>query len=136
MDVIKIIADNSLTVRCLPDVVVSRWSYREGDEERVKDNPNKHIETLVLDLEYFKNTPPPEYHKNRTPEWRLQQSLKAFPKGYRKSVVETKKVKNAGWWLVKETKNTSSSVSFSRAKDFFAPTLEEALSLYLKHKEK
>ena len=34
-EIIEIIAEHSLTVRCLPHVVVSVFSYREGDEERV-----------------------------------------------------------------------------------------------------
>lgn len=35
-NLIKIIQENSLTVRCLPHKVVSHWSYRDGDEERVQ----------------------------------------------------------------------------------------------------
>jgi hypothetical protein len=45
---------------------------------------------------------------------------------------ETKISEKGGWWYVKETKNTDSTVRFSREFDkFFAPTLEEAIDLYL-----
>lgn len=142
MDILKIIAENSLTVRCLPHKVVNHWTYREGDESKkyvdAKGNTIEAKRTVIVqkfDLDYFKNTPPSEYHKNRTPEQRLKQYLKNNPTGERKLLREEKKVKNGGWWYVKETPNTDSTVRFSRKHDkFFAPTIEEAIQLYLNSK--
>lgn len=100
MDIIKIIQENSLTVRCLPNIVINRWSYREGETS-------------------FRNA-----------------VLKEFPDG-RKYWHEEIKVEHGGWWYVKETPDTSSTVRFSRKYDkFFAPTIEEALQLYIEDKKK
>ena len=97
---IEIIAENSLTVRCLPHVVVSHWSYREG--QKLKDG-----ETLVVRPDL----------------------------GGRTFVRTEKTVEHGGWWYVKETKNTGATVQFNRKYDkFFAPTLEEALQLYIDSK--
>jgi len=50
----------------------------------------------------------------------------------RKFIREERPVEKGGWWYVKETADTRSQVQFSRKYDkFFAPTLEEALTLYL-----
>jgi hypothetical protein len=101
MDIIKVIQDNSLTVRCLPHIVTTRWSYREG--AKLKDN-----QTIVF-----------------SESWNIN------------LVQEVREVENGGWWYVKETKNTSSTVQFSRKYDkFFAPTLEEAIQMYLDNKNK
>lgn len=100
--IIDIIQENSLTVRCLPHVVISHYVYREGDEERLKEN-----ETIV-----------------ELPKW-----------NNRKFIRHEKVVDEGGWWYVKETKHTDSTVKFNRKYDgFFAPTLEEAIELYLKSK--
>ena len=138
MDVINIIKEHSLTVRCLPFITVNHWSYRDGDEnKKYVDSKGNEIEatrTVIVqkfDLEYFKNTPPSKYNKDQTPEQRLNYYLKGNPSGERKLLREERTVKNGGWWYVKETKNTDSTVKFSREYDFFAPTLEEALQLYL-----
>jgi len=97
MDIIKIIEENSLTVRCLPYINVSLWGIREG--QVLKEN-----QTLVQ---------LPKYN-NRT------------------FVREEKTVEHGGWWYVKETKNTNSTVEFSKKYDkFFAPTLEQAIQMYL-----
>ena len=103
MNCIEIIQKHSLTVRCLPHKVVSHWAYREG--QKIKDN-----QTIV-----------------ELPKWSKLPHLKD-----RKFIKEVREVKCGGWWYVKETKHTYSSVEFSRKSDkFFAPTLEEALGLYL-----
>jgi len=45
---------------------------------------------------------------------------------------QTKKVDKGGWWYVKQVQNTSSTVRFDRKYDkFFAPTLEEAIQMFL-----
>ena len=55
----------------------------------------------------------------------------------KKLLKEERDVEKGGWWYVKETPNTSSTVRFSREYDkFFAPTLEEAIILFLNSKEK
>jgi len=99
IDIINIIQKHSLTVRCLPHIVVSRWNYKEGDEKNLKEN----------------------------------QTIEYSTKYNRKVIREERKANNGGWWYVKETKNISSNVQFSREYDkFFAPTLEEAINLFLK----
>lgn len=53
----------------------------------------------------------------------------------RKFIRNERKVENGGWWYVKETQNTSSTVGFNRKYDkFFAPTLKEAIKLFLDSK--
>lgn len=136
-EIINIISSYSLTVRCLPHVVVSHWTYRDGDENKKyvdsKGNPiERDLEVVKqdFDLEYFQKTPPPKY-SNSTPEQRLEQWKKLHPNG-RKLLKETKKVEKGGWWYVKSTPNTDSIVQFSRKHDeFFAPTLEGAIQLFL-----
>lgn len=96
-EIINIIEKYSLTVRCLPHVVISYLGYREG--WKLKDN-----QTIV-----------------ELPKW-----------GNRKFIKEERKVDRGGWWYVKETPNTDSTVRFNRKYDkFFAPTLHEAIELYL-----
>lgn len=97
---LSIIEKHSLTVRCLPHVVVSHWTYKEGQEIK----KNQEVVTL--------------------PKW-----------NNRKFVRDEWVVTKGGWWYVKETANTNSTVRFSRKYDrFFAPTLEEAIQLYLDSK--
>lgn len=137
MDIIDIIQKHSLTVRCLPHEVVSYWTYREGDENKkyVDSNgkPKEAKREVVIqeyDLEYFKKTKP-IYKSADTPEKRYETWRKNFPNG-RKLLKETRTVEHGGWWYVKETPNTDSTVRFSREYDkFFAPTLEEAIKLFL-----
>lgn len=137
LDIIQIIQDHSLTVRCLPHKVVSYWSYIEGYENMKhvdeKGNPIKSVKSVVIqnhDLEYFKKTVTSKYDIY-TPEQRYDRYKKNFPNG-RKLLKEEKEVINGGWWYVKETKNTSSTIIFSLKHDkFFAPTLKEAITLYL-----
>lgn len=144
MDFIKIIQENSLIVRCLPYKTVDLQTYREGDELRKWVNSEgKEIkakrEVIVqkFDLEYFKNTPPQEWNNNRTPQQRLEAYLKHNPSGERKLLRTEKEVLNGGWWYVKETKNTDSTILFSKKTDkFFAPTLEEAMQMYLDSKNR
>jgi hypothetical protein len=142
-DLINIIQKHSLTVRCLPHKVVNHWSYKEGDENKKyvdsKGNAIKSKRTLVIqkfDLEYFEKTPPQEWDKKLTPKERLKRFLRTNPTGERKLIKEEKTVEHGGWWYVKETKNTDSTIRFNRKYDkFFAPTLKEAIQLYLNSKE-
>ena len=137
LDIIQIIQDHSLTVRCLPHKVVSYWSYGEGDESKKyvdeKGNPINSVRSVIIenhDLDYFKNTVTSKYDID-TPEQRYNKYKRNFPNG-RKILKEEKEVKNGGWWYVKETKDTSSTIIFSLKHDkFFAPTLKEAIILYL-----
>lgn len=106
MDIIKIIKKHSLTIRCLPEITVSYVTYREGDEKRnwvdSKGNPTKDTREVFITKEG------------------------------KKLLKITRKIEKGGWWYVKETKHTSSTIYFNRKYDkFFAPTLEEALQLYL-----
>lgn len=140
-NLIKIIQEHSLTVRCLPHKVVNHWSYTEGDENKkyvnTKGEPiNSKREVVVqnFDLEHFQKTKPTKW-ETRTPEQRFENWKKNFPNG-RKLLREERAVEKGGWWYVKETPNTDSTVRFSREYDtFFAPTLEEAIQLFLDSKK-
>jgi hypothetical protein len=99
--ILDIIRQNSLTVRCLPYIVMSYRGYKDGWE--LQEN-----QTIV-----------------ELPKW-----------GNKKFVREERKAENGGWWYVKETPNTGSTVRFNREHDaFFAPTLKEAIQLYLNSKQ-
>ena len=130
-DIIEIIQKHSLTVRCLPYETISYWSYKDEDGNK-KYVYSSGMEVIVqdFDLEHFQKTKPPKYDTD-SPEMRFKNWKKNFPNG-RKLLKETKTIQNGGWWYVKETKNTDSTVRFSREHDtFFAPTLEKAIDLYL-----
>jgi len=138
MDIVAIIQEHSLTVRCLPLKVIKHWSYQDGDEHKkyvdANGKPTRLNRSVVVedfDLEHFQNTPPQEWDKDKTPEQRMEKYNKMFPKS-RKYMREEKDVEHGGWWYVKETPNTDSTVRFDRKYDkFFAPTLAEAIQLYL-----
>jgi hypothetical protein len=137
-NIIEIIQKHSLTVRCLPHEVVECWTYIEGDELKkyVDSNGNpcqKTREVVVqnLDLAYFQNTHVSGKWNVGTPEERYEKWKKNFPNG-KKLLKVTRKVEHGGWWYVKSAKNTDSTIRFDRKYDkFFAPTLEEAIKLYL-----
>lgn len=136
LDIIEIIQKHSLTVRCLPNEVVSYWTYREGDENKKyvdsNGNPIKSVKSVVIqdyDLKHFENTKPTKYDTD-TPQQRYNTFKKNFPNG-RKILKEVRQVENGGWWLVKQAKNTDSTIQFSFKHDFMAPTLQEAITLYL-----
>lgn len=137
-DILRIVKENSLTIRCLPETVISINLYREGDENITPYQKSigvfkKEIEIQNFDLEYFKNTPPPMF-SNMTPKQRFESFKRSYPNG-RKILKSYRKVKNGGWWYVKETKNTSSTIRFNRKTDkFFDTTLEGAIKMYLKSK--
>lgn len=123
-----IIAENSLCVRCLPHKVTSKYHFNEN----TKLKENQEIEIWKPDITYFETV---TKNINGDPQKRMKAFYERFPNG-RKFVVETKEVKNGGWWYVKEAQDTMSTVRFNRKYDkFFAPTLEEAIELYLKSKE-
>jgi len=108
-NIIDIIQKHSLTVRCLPYITVYHWTYREGDEKSI-DNPS--------------------YDGNGNIR-KVKKSIVTNAIG-RKLLREEREVEKGGWWYVKETQNTDSTVRFDRKYDkFFAPTIEEALQLYL-----
>jgi hypothetical protein len=140
-EIIKIISENSLTVRCLPHVVINNRSYQEGDEKKkyvnsegVPSTSKRTVITQKFDLEYFKRVKPQPWDES-SPEKRYERFLKAFPTGERKFLREEREVKRGGWWYVKETPNTSSNVLFSSKYDISFPTLGEAIKAYLEKKE-
>lgn len=135
MNPLEIIEKYSLTVRCLPKETVSCFSYREGDETKNYFNSDgttstakREVVTQVFDLQHFIDTPPPKWSK-QSPEQRFATWQKNFPNG-RKLLMETKQVKHGGWWYVQESKHTGGTIIFTKH-DIFAPTLEEALTMYL-----
>lgn len=114
-NIIEIIKKYSLTVRCLPHVAVSHTTYREGDEANL-------------------NTPRYDSQGNVR---KIKRKI-IFSESWNKKLIrEERKVDHGGWWYVKETQNTDSIVRFDRRVDkFFAPTLEEAIQLYLDRNKK
>jgi len=110
-DVLKTISDNFLCVRRLPFEVISYWSYTEGDENKKwvdsNGNPSKAKKSLFI------------------------------RKDGRKFLKEERPIEKGGWWYVKQVENTGSTVRFSREYDkFFAPTLIEAVELFIKQLNK
>ena len=140
-EIINAISDNFLCVRRLPFEVVSLWTYNEGDENKKYVDSNGNLSTSKkeviiqdFDLEYFKKKKPPKWNTD-SPEKRFENWKKSFPNG-RKLLKETKTVEKGGWWYVKEARNMDSMIRFNRKYDeFFAPTLNEAVELYLNSKK-
>lgn len=141
LDIVSIIAENFLCVRRLPFQVINCTTYKEGDENikyvDSKGNPSESIREVVVrdyDLEHFQKTKPSKWN-NQNPEQRFAEWKRRFPNG-QKILKETKNIKLGGWWMVKEVRDTSDTVRFSMDFDtFFAPTLEEAIQLYLNSKK-
>lgn len=120
-EILQIIADNFLCVRRLPFEVISHWTYREGDENKLGGFDGRPIYTENGQILNIKRE--------------VVTCFGNWPKD-KKWIKETKQVEKGGWYYVKEVKNTSSTMKFNRKHDkFFAPTLEEAIQLYLKSKE-
>lgn len=116
-EVYNVISEHFLVARRLPFEVISVWSYRDKDEEKLGGFNGKPIY-----LEGGKIL-------NATRE--IITGYGNFPPD-RKFIKETKIVEKGGWWYVKQVKDTGSTVIFNREYDkFFAPTLEEAVTLYL-----
>lgn len=106
-NIIEVIQKYSLTVRCLPYEVVTYWTYCEGDENKVcVDSKGEPI--------------------------KIKRELAIRSDG-KKFLKESRTVEKGGWWYVKATPHTNSTVIFNKKYDkFFAPTLEEAIALFLK----
>lgn len=127
MDIIKIIQENSLTVRCLPHKTTSKLSCPKN----YKLQKNEVIEFWKPDLKYFSKN-----NRWTNPQKAMDKFYLNWGKKGRPFIIRTKIVEKGGWWYVKETCNTMSTVRFNRKYDtFFASTLEEALQLYLNNKK-
>lgn len=137
---LQAIADNFLCVRRLPFETVTYWTYTEGDENRkwvdANGNPSTAVRSVVIqdyDLAYYEKQERPKWSK-QTPLERYNQWKKLYPNG-QKLLKEVRTVDKGGWWYVKQVTNTDSTVRFNREYDkFFAPTLEEAVQLFLQSK--
>ena len=121
-EILTIITENFLCVRRLPFEVITHWSYREGDENKLGGLNGK-----------------PMYGSDGKEIKNIKREIVA---GYgnwdknKKFIKETKTVEKGGWFLVKPLSNsTSSTVIFNMKQDFAAPTLEEAILLYLDSKK-
>ena len=126
MDIVRIIKENSLTVRCLPEVVTYKHAYSK--DYKLKDNEK--IEYWKPGLKYFS-----ENNKYSNPQKMMDNFYTTWGKKGRPFVVGSRQVDKGGWWYVKEVGNISSMVRFDREYDkFFAPTLKEAIELYLDSK--
>ena len=117
-EILKIISDNFLCVRRLPFEVITYWTYKEGDEHKLGSFGDRIIHT--------------ESGKTLNVKREVVTGYGDWPKD-KKWIKETRQVEKGGWYYVKEVLNTSSTIRFQRKYDeFFAPTLEEAIQLYLK----
>lgn len=138
-EIIDIISKYSLTVRCLPRIFVNYEDYREGDENRawvnhedIQAEAKREVVIQDLNLEFFQKTELFEWCTPLTPEQRYSEWKRMYPKG-RKLLKDTIEVEKGDRWYVKETPNIDSAVRFNRGYDeYFAPTLEEAIQLFLK----
>lgn len=120
-EILQIIADNFLCVRRLPFEVVNFWTYKEGDENKLGGFDGRPVYTENSQIFNIKRE--------------VVTCLGNWPKD-KKWIKETRKVEKGGWWYVKEVQNTGSTIRFRRDYDvFFAPTLEEAVQLYLNSKK-
>lgn len=138
-EIIEIISKYSLSVRCLPKEVVTYLTYHEGDENKEFSDPFGSLEVVIKDvipedcnLSYFRKNIPNFNrltHKQKFDEW------KKFNPSPQKVLKETHKLEKGGYWFVKEVPNTYSTVRFERNNDFFAPTLIEAIMLFLESKK-
>lgn len=116
-EILKTITEHFLCVRRLPFEVISVYSYREGDENKLGGFNGRPIY-----LEKGKTL-------NATRE--IVTGYGNWPKD-KKLIKETRIIEKGGWWYVKPVTDTGSTVRFNREYDkFFAPTLEEAVTLYL-----
>lgn len=112
--IIDTIQKYSLTVRCLPFETVNMFTAY--DNEVLREGCTEYF--WKPDDEYFKNT---KSFGHSNWEARKTQFYTKFPNG-RRFFKETKTVDKGGWWYVKETKNTNSTIKFDRQHDkFFAP---------------
>ena len=127
MNIIDIIQKNSLTVRCLPYKVTSKLSCPKNYNLQ----KNEVIEFWKPDLKYFS-----ENNRWDNPQKIMDKFYSNWGEKGRPFIVKTRNVEKGGWWYVKETKDTNSTIRFNRKYDkFFASTLEEAIKLYLDSKK-
>lgn len=95
MNILELIQQHSLIVRCLPHVVVSHWRLREGETPDLKEN-----QTIVT-------------------------------RDGREYLREEKAVEKGGWWIIQRAAHTGATINFSLKKDYVAPTIEEAMQMFL-----
>lgn len=115
MDTLNIIKTHSLTVRKIPEVVVTKW--RRPDSVSIKDG--EEVEIFFADLAYFKGN-----------QKALDRFNASYPNG-RLLIVETRHPLNAGRWLVQHCSHTSSNVVWSYKNDCVGDTLEEAVAAWV-----
>jgi len=124
-DILKIIKENGLSIRQIPDQVVALYELRhftEGDttvEEIIRKNVTQ------KDFEYLS-----KHFTDKT--------LIRFQGGniYRKFCRRVKVPKDAGKWMVKEVHNTSTSVRWDSRTDIPFDTLEEAVLSWYQNSKK
>ena len=104
-EIIETINKYSLTIRCLPKEKVTFYRWTFKDGD--EDFIGDNISKKIV-----------------------------LSKGGTKLIRESKKTKYGGWFIVKYTPYNSNIVTFNLKTDkFFAPTLEEAVQLFLNSKD-
>lgn len=103
MDVLSIIQEHSLCVRCIPKTVVSVWRVLPKNLEQQMKINNGVSATKSANFDEKSNM------------WIVR---------------EEKTPSNAGMWYIHPAKHNHSTVMFGKT-SFIAPTIEEAIQLYL-----
>lgn len=103
MDVLSIIQDHSLCVRCIPKTVVSVWRVLPKNlEQQMKINQGvSATKSATFD--------------EKSNMWIVREEKTPY---------------NAGMWYVQPERHNNATVIFGK-KSFIAPTIEEAIQLYL-----
>ena len=120
-ELLNIIIEHGLSIRQIPKFVVNTHEMRHYNSEK-----HTIIEIELKEKWHYK------YWKDKYPnsiDVRFDDENKIV---YRKYVQEIKVPQNAGCWMCKQVKNTSSRVEWSIKDDNLAPTLLESIMIYLK----
>ena len=115
-ELLNIIIEHGLSIRQIPKFVVNTHEMRHYNSEK-----HTIIEIELKEKWHYK------YWKDKYPN-----SIDEDKIVYRKYVQENKGPQNAGCWMCKQVKNTSSRVEWSIKDDNLAPTLLESITIYLK----
>lgn len=122
MNILKIIIENGLSIRQIPEKLDYTWSinnHKEGNEI-IEDtiNPKNYNYNYKPFKEKYKDDPNYKFYDDVQKIVRLLTKETVFPT-------------YAGYWMCKKVNSTSSTVSWNIKTDNLAPTLEESVKLFL-----
>jgi hypothetical protein len=119
MNVLKIIDDNNLSIRKIPNFTVNMWSH-------YKDKPIKEGRELISKNIDFSNM-------NSKQIERLKEIFPDSKRYYEKEIIYPK---HGGFYMCQVVDNTSSVVRWSFKSDNLAPTLKESIQKFLDSNKK